>query len=275
MKIIRKEQLAPTIVRFVVNAPHIAAKAEPGHFVIVRHKEMGERIPLTIADYDRTAGTITLVCQGIGHSTSEINQLTTDDWFLDILGPLGEPYPIKTLGTVVCVAGGLGVAPLYPKAKALAAAGNKVITLMGAQTKDMLIMTDEMEAISQRVEYSTDDGSLGHKGFVTQLLQNVLEDEPVDEVVVIGPLPMMAAAMNVTRPFGVPSVVSLNTLMVDGTGMCGGCRVTVDGQTKFACVDGPAFDGHAVDFKEILQRQPFYRDQEKTAMHTCRLEEVI
>ncbi len=275
MKIIQKDQLAPTIVRFVVNAAHIAAKAEPGHFVIVRHKEMGERIPLTIADFDRDAGTITLVCQGIGHSTGEINELTTGDSFLDILGPLGEPYPVKKLGTVVCVAGGLGVAPLYPKAKALAAAGNKVITLMGAQTKDMLIMTAEMEAISERVEYSTDDGSLGYKGFVTKLLQDVLETEAVDEVVVIGPLPMMAAAMDVTRPFGVPSIVSLNTLMVDGTGMCGGCRVTVDGQTKFACVDGPAFDGHAVNFKEILQRQPFYKDQERKALHTCRLEEVI
>lgn len=275
MNIIQKDILAPTIVRFVVQAPQIASKAEPGHFVIVRHKEMGERIPLTIADYDQAAGTITLVCHGIGRSTREINELEQGDAFLDILGPLGEPYPIKYLGTVVCVAGGLGVAPLYPKAKALAAAGNKIITLLGAQRQEMLILANEMEAISQRVEYSTDDGSYGHKGFVTQLLQRVLDEETVDEVIAIGPLPMMAAAMDVTRPVGVPSVVSLNTLMVDGTGMCGGCRVTVAGETKFACVDGPAFDGHAVDFKEILQRQPFYREQEKTALHACRLEEVV
>jgi len=274
MNILRKEVLAQDIVRFAVAAPQVAAKAEPGHFVIVRHKEMGERIPLTIADFDAEAGTITLVCHGIGRSTREINELNEADAFLDVLGPLGEPYPVRHEGTVVCVSGGLGVAPMYPKAKALAAKGNKIIHLQGAQRKELLIMTQEMEAISEQSAYSTDDGSLGRRGFVTDLLQEVLAGEDVDEVIAIGPLPMMAAAVDVAAEHGVSSVVSLNTLMVDGTGMCGGCRVTVDGQTKFCCVDGPAFDGSAVDFKEILKRQPFYRDMERKSLHRCRLEEV-
>ncbi|HBR30109.1 MAG TPA: sulfide/dihydroorotate dehydrogenase-like FAD/NAD-binding protein [Firmicutes bacterium] len=277
VKIIDKKQLAPAIVKFLVEAPLIAKKAQPGHFIILRYQENGERIPLTIADFDREKGTITLVCQGIGKSTEEINQLPIGASFLDLLGPLGQPYPIKKLGTVVCVAGGLGVAPLYPKAKALHEAGNKVISLIGAQRKEMLIMTEEMAAVSAELQFSTDDGSFGYHGFITDPLRAVLTREKVDEVVAVGPVPMMASAVKVAKEFQVPVVVSLNALMVDGTGMCGGCRVTVGGETKFCCVDGPTFDGAAVDFKELMMRQRYYRDQEQEAVHcckSCKLEEV-
>ncbi|HBG15369.1 MAG TPA: sulfide/dihydroorotate dehydrogenase-like FAD/NAD-binding protein [Firmicutes bacterium] len=274
MEIIDKKELAPGIVQFLVDAPLIAKKAEPGHFIILRHKENGERIPLTIADFDREQGTITLVCQGIGKSTKEINQMKKGDAFLDLLGPLGTPYPINKLGTVICVAGGLGVAPLYPKAKALHQAGNRVLSLIGAQRKEMLIMTEEMAAVSDEVRYSTDDGSFGHHGFVTALLQQALSEEKVSEIVAVGPVPMMAATVKVAKEFNVPIVVSLNALMIDGTGMCGGCRVTVGGKTKFCCVDGPAFDGALVNFEELLLRQRFYHEQEKEACHRCRLEEA-
>ena len=274
MKIIDKKQLAPEIVRFIVEAPQIAKKAQPGHFIILRYKENGERIPLTIADYNQEKGTITLVCQGIGKSTYEINRMEVGDSFLDLLGPLGKAYPIKKLGTVVCVAGGLGVAPLYPKAKALYEAGNRIISLIGAQRKELLIMTEEMAAISPEIHFSTDDGSIGHHGFITEPLRQVLAREKVDEVVAVGPVPMMASAVKVAREFNVPVVVSLNALMVDGTGMCGGCRVTVGGETKFCCVDGPTFDGAAVDFQELLMRQRYYQEQEKEAFHRCKLEEA-
>lgn len=274
VKILQKEQLTPNIHKFVLDAPLIAEKVQPGHFVIVRHSEKGERIPLTVADFNREQGTITIVCQGLGKSTKEINSLKAGETFIDLLGPLGTAYPIKKLGTVVCVAGGLGVAPLYPKAKALCVAGNRIITIVGAQRKGMLIMTSEMEAISEKVLYSTDDGSFGHRGFVTDLLRQVLETEKVDEVLAIGPVPMMAASVGVTKEFDVPTVVSLNALMIDGTGMCGGCRVTVGGETKFCCVDGPAFDGHQVDFDELTKRQRYYRELEQEADHRCRLQGV-
>ena len=274
MKIIDKKQLAPGIVQFLVEAPLIAEKAEPGNFIILRHKEEGERIPLTIADFDREQGTITLVCQGIGKSTQEINEMQKGEAFLDLLGPLGIAYPIKKVGTVACVAGGLGVAPLYPKAKALHQAGNRVLSMIGAQRKEMLIMTEEMTAVSDQISFSTDDGSFGHHGFVTDLLRQTLEKEDVQEIVAVGPVPMMAAAVKVAKEFKVPIVVSLNALMIDGTGMCGGCRVTVGGETKFCCVDGPAFDGALVDFKELMSRQRYYHEQEQEALHRCRLEEA-
>lgn len=271
VKILEKKQLTPSIQKFILEAPLIAGKVQPGHFVIVRHSEKGERIPLTVADFDREQGTITIVCQGMGKSTKEINRMQAGDFFIDLLGPLGTAYPIKRLGTVVCVAGGLGVAPLYPKAKALAAVGNRIIAILGAQRKELLIMSAEMEAISEKVLYSTDDGSFGHHGFVTSPLREVLQEEKVDEVLAIGPVPMMAAAVKVTKEFNVPTVVSLNALMIDGTGMCGGCRVTVGGETKFSCVDGPAFDGHRVDFDELAKRQRYYREMEEAADHRCRL----
>ncbi|HEY8465139.1 MAG TPA: sulfide/dihydroorotate dehydrogenase-like FAD/NAD-binding protein [Bacillota bacterium] len=265
--IIAKEILAPRIVRFKVKAPAIAAKAQPGHFVVVRRDEQAERIPLTIADFDREAGTITLVVQEVGKSSALINRMEVGQAFADILGPLGTAYPIKKVGTVVGVAGGVGAAPLYPKVKALAEVGNKIIIILGAQRKELLILEAELRAISQELIITTDDGSCGQKGLVTDALKQVLDREKVDEVIAIGPVPMMEACCNVTRERNIKTVVSLNAIMVDGTGMCGGCRVTVGGESKFCCVDGPAFDGLAVDFKELRRRQRYYSEQEKQVYH--------
>jgi ferredoxin--NADP+ reductase len=265
LEIIAKDLLAPRIVRMVVKSPAIAAKAQPGHFVVVRSGEHAERIPLTIADYNREAGTITLIIQEVGKSTAIINNMEVGQKFSDILGPLGTPYPIEKLGTIVGVAGGLGAAPLYPKIKALYEAGNKVIVISGAQRRELLILTEELKQVSHELLITTDDGSFGQKGLVTFPLKQVLEREKVDEVIAIGPVPMMEACCKVTRELNVKTVVSLNAVMVDGTGMCGGCRVTVGGTSKFCCVDGPAFDGLAVDFGELRQRQRYYSDQEKQA----------
>jgi ferredoxin/flavodoxin---NADP+ reductase len=267
MEILVKDVLAPRIVRLVIKAPTIAMKARPGHFVVVRFDEQAERIPLTIADFNREQGTITLIIQEVGKSTALINQLQVGDSFTDILGPLGTPYPIEKVGTVVGVAGGLGAAPLYPKLKALFNAGNKVITVLGAQKKEMLILKDELQAISHQLLIATDDGSFGHHGLVTALLTQVLDQEKVDEVIAIGPVPMMDACCKLTHDRNVKTVVSLNAVMVDGTGMCGGCRVTVGGQSKFCCVDGPSFDGLQVDFAELRQRQRYYSDLEKDTYH--------
>jgi ferredoxin--NADP+ reductase len=265
--IIAKDNLAPRIVRLTIKAPQIAAKAQPGHFVVVRRTEEAERIPLTIADFDREQGTITLIIQEVGKSTALINQMEVGQAFVDILGPLGTPYPIEKVGTVVGVAGGLGAAPLYPKVKALYETGNKVIVILGAQRRELLILETELQAVCHELIIATDDGSYGQKGLVTEPLVQVLEREKVDEVIAIGPVPMMDACCKVTRPRNVKTVVSLNAVMVDGTGMCGGCRVTVGGATKFCCVDGPAFDGLAVDFAELRQRQRYYSEQEKQAYH--------
>jgi len=265
LEILAKDMLASKIARLVIKAPAIAKKAQPGHFVVVRSHETAERIPLTIADFDREKGTITLIIQEVGKSTAIINQLQPGASFLDILGPLGTPYPIEKVGTVVGVAGGLGAAPLYPKVKALYEAGNRVIIVLGAQTKELLILENELKAVSHQLLISTDDGSFGHKGFVTDLLRQTLDQEKVDEVIAIGPVPMMEACVNITRERNVKTIVSLNAIMVDGTGMCGGCRVTVGGESKFCCVDGPSFDGLAVDFKELRQRQRYYTEQEKQA----------
>lgn len=265
--ILAKDMLASRIARLVIKAPAIAAKAQPGHFVIVRLNDQAERIPLTIADYNREQGTITLIIQEVGKSTALINQMNVGDSFADILGPLGTPYEVEKIGTVVGVAGGLGAAPLYPKVKALYEAGNKVIIVLGAQKEELLILQDELKAISDQFLVATDDGSLGHKGFVTDLLRQVLETQNVDEVIAIGPVPMMEACTKITREHNVKTVVSLNAVMVDGTGMCGGCRVSVGGESKFCCVDGPSFDGLAVDFTELRQRQRYYNAQEKEAYH--------
>lgn len=269
MKIIAKSVLAPRIVKLVVEAPDIAAKARPGHFVVVRVNERAERIPLTIADFDRAKGTVTLVIQEVGKSTALINRMETGDSFLDILGPLGAPYPIEKIGTVVGIAGGLGAAPLYPKVKALYEAGNKVIVILGAQRKELLILMDELKAVSHELIIATDDGSYGIKGLVTEPLRQVLDREKVDEVIAIGPVPMMDACVKVTKERDIKTVVSLNAIMVDGTGMCGGCRVTVGGESKFCCVDGPSFDGLRVDFAELRQRQRYYKEQEQQAYHQC------
>ncbi|HHT26280.1 MAG TPA: sulfide/dihydroorotate dehydrogenase-like FAD/NAD-binding protein [Firmicutes bacterium] len=273
-RIIEKKQLANKINLYVVEAPRIARNAQPGQFIVLRLTEQGERIPLTIADYDRERGAITLVVQEVGKSTAQMALMEPGDDILDLLGPLGTPIEIKKVGRVACVCGGLGAAPIYPKAKALKEAGNEIVTFLGAQTEAMLILRDELSAVSSEMYYATDDGSLGSKGFVTGPLQEYLAaGNQVDEVIAVGPVPMMRSVCNVTKEYGIPTIVSLNAVMVDGTGMCGGCRVTVGGETKFTCTDGPAFDGHLVDFDELSARQRFYRKAEQVSMqeHVCRI----
>ncbi|MCR4397435.1 MAG: sulfide/dihydroorotate dehydrogenase-like FAD/NAD-binding protein [Firmicutes bacterium] len=265
-KIVEKAVLTPVTKKFVVLAPMIAKKAEPGQFVIVRNGEKGERIPLTIADFDRAKGTITIVFQEVGRSTADLGLLREGDSILDVVGPLGLPAELPASGRVACVAGGVGVAPTYPKAKAMHERGVKVISIVGARSSDLLIMEKEMGAVSDELHICTDDGSRGFHGFVSEKLRELLQGGArFDEVIAIGPLPMMSATVEVTRPLGIRTWVSLNPIMVDGTGMCGACRVTVGGKTKFCCVDGPMFDGHQVDFKEAMRRSQMYLEQERLA----------
>ncbi|MCX7918113.1 MAG: sulfide/dihydroorotate dehydrogenase-like FAD/NAD-binding protein [bacterium] len=265
--IIRKENLAPKIVLFEVSAPLVAAKAKPGHFVIVRAYEWSERIPLTIADHNAETGTITLIIQEIGQGTREICAMEVGSAFLDIVGPLGNPAEIKRVGTMVFIGGGVGVPAIYPEVKEAKRLGNKVITILGAQTKELLILAKELEAVSDQVLYSTNDGSFGIHGFVTDVLKQLLDTKiAINEIIAIGPLPMMKAVSELTKPYGIKTIVSLNAIMVDGTGMCGGCRVTVGGKNKFSCVDGPEFDGHQVDFDELLRRTKQYLHYEKIAV---------
>lgn len=265
--ILEKEVLAPGITFFKIKAPLIARKCQPGQFVIVRLDEKGERIPLTIADYNREEGTIILVVQDAGKTTHQLSLRSKGDRIEDILGPLGVPAPIGKVGTVFCVGGGVGVACLYPEAKAHQKAGNRVVSLIGAQSKKFLFFQDKMEQVSDEVRYSTDDGSFGYHGFVTDLLKQALDrEERIDEVIVIGPLPMMRAAARITRPYKIKTIVSLNPIMVDGTGMCGGCRVKVGDEIKFTCVEGPEFDAHLVDFDELLKRQKRFCEEEKKCL---------
>ncbi len=265
-KIVKKETLAPTISKYIVEAPFIARKRKAGNFVMIRIQEGGERIPLTIADSDSEKGTITLIVQAIGKTTKELNTKQSGDSILDVVGPLGNPTPIENHGTVACVGGGVGTAELFPIARALRDAGNTVHTIIGGRSQELVILEQEMKDCSNAVYVTTDDGSYGRKGLVTDQLKDLL-DGPfgVKAVYAIGPLPMMKAVSNLTRTYGVHTYVSLNTIMVDGTGMCGGCRVTVAGQMKFACVDGPEFDGHAVDFDELMMRNRTYADLEKVS----------
>jgi len=270
-EVVSNEILAPDVHRLIVSAPRIAAARQPGQFVIVRHSEGAERIPLTIADADAEAGTITLIVQAVGTGTRQIVQTPAGGAIQDVAGPLGKPTEIARWGKVVCVGGGVGTAVLYPLAKALAEAGNDVITIIGGRSEQLVILREELAAISRRVLVTTEDGSLGVKGFVTVALEEVLNDEggSPDAVFAVGPVAMMAAVAEQTRPYGIKTIVSLNPIMVDGTGMCGGCRVTVGGEIKFACVDGPEFDGHLVDFVELASRQTAYQE------HRCRLEDRL
>jgi ferredoxin--NADP+ reductase len=275
-EILEKEELAQgTVVANVIQAPLIAQKAKPGQFVILRVNETGERIPLTMADTDPQKGTITLIYQVVGKSTALMKSLNVGDVYQDICGPLGQPTHIEKWGTVICVGGGTGVAVLHPITKGMKEAGNKVIAIIGARTKDLLILEDQMGKASHELRVCTDDGSYGHHGFVTDVLKEYLEKkEPVALIVAIGPVPMMKFTCKLTEAYGVKTMVSLNPIMVDGTGMCGCCRVTVDKQTRFACVDGPEFDGHKVNFDELIQRQRAYLEQEKRSMeqfqsHAC------
>lgn len=263
-KILFKSNLAPSVYEFLVDAPLIAHKCQPGQFVMIRTDENSERIPLTIADFDREKGTITLIVQAVGNTTKHLCETFEEgDDILDVVGPLGHPSEMGKFGTVVCVGGGIGVAPVYPIARAYHELGNKVISIVGARSKDLIIWRDKMQAISDELIITTDDGSEGHKGFVTDPLREMLEKgEKIDLVLAIGPVIMMKNVASTTKPFGTKTTVSLNTIMVDGTGMCGGCRVMVGNENKFACVDGPEFDGHLVDFANLMQRQMMYKDQE-------------
>ena len=257
-EIIDKSYFSEKVVRLVVKAPDIAKARKPGHFVIVRACENGERIPLTIADADIKAGTITLVVQDVGESTKLICALNIGDSLTDVVGPLGRATEIKKVGTVVCCGGGVGVAPLLPIIKAMKEAGNKVISVLAARTKELIILEDQVAQWSDEVIIMTDDGSYGAKGLVTQGLESVLTRENVDEVVTIGPAIMMKFVAELTKRYNVPTICSLNTIMVDGTGMCGACRVTVGGKMRFVCVDGPEFDAHQVDFEEMMMRMRAY-----------------
>ena len=276
-EILRKESLAPAIVRFDVHAPLIARTIKPGQFVVVRADDYAERIPLTVADHDPERESITLIVQIVGVSTRKMEQLNVGDAFLDVVGPLGRPTEIRKVGTVLCIGGGVGIAPVYPITKGFREAGNRILSILGAKTKEMIILESEMRAVSDELYITTDDGTAGRHGFVTDELRRLIEDKAkVDLVVAIGPGIMMKAVCELTKKFGIPTMVSLNSLMVDGTGMCGCCRIRVGEETKFVCVDGPEFDGHQVDFPELLKRSSMYAREEHRAMwdHACRLLEA-
>ena len=257
-KIIDKEHFSEKVVKLVVEAPMIARSRKPGHFVIVRTGEGGERIPLTIADADIEKGTITLVIQAVGVSTKKICALEPGECLTDVVGPLGQATHIANVGTVVCCGVGVGVAPLLPIIKAMKQAGNRVITVLAARTKDLIILEDQVRPFSDEVIIMTDDGSYGQKGLVTNGVEEVIRREKVDQVVTIGPAIMMKFVALLTKKYDIPTMCSLNTIMVDGTGMCGACRVSVDGKTKFVCIDGPEFDAHKVDFDEMMMRLRSY-----------------
>jgi len=273
-KILKKRKLIPgTTSELTLDAPQIAKKAQPGNFIILRVSEHGERIPLTIADADPEAGTIKIVYLVLGKSTAELESLEEGGEILDLCGPLGKATHIEKEGTVICVGGGTGIAAMHHIAKGHHKAGNHVVAIIGARNKDLLLFYDELKAFCPEVLVSTDDGSFGHKGLVTEVLKKRLEeDKTVKEVVAIGPVPMMRAVAQTTEPFGVKTTVSLNSIMVDGIGMCGACRVSVGGEVKFACVDGPEFDGHKVDFAELSARLGAYKAQEKASheQYKCR-----
>jgi ferredoxin/flavodoxin---NADP+ reductase len=275
-KIVQAEFIAPGIKRFVIEAPRIARKQRPGQFVIIRIHEEGERIPLTIERSDPEKGTINIVVQSIGKTTHLLNSLQTGDSILDLVGPLGKPSEIEKFGTVVVMGGGVGTAMAYPTAAALKRAGNRVLSIVGARNKDLVILEEEMRAISDALMITTDDGSYSEKGFVTDKLRQLIESGThVDLVIAVGPIPMMKAVADVTRTANIRTIVSLNPIMIDGTGMCGGCRVLVDGKSKFACVDGPEFEAHEVNFEVLVQRNAMYREAEKQSMEEFRLAESI
>jgi len=265
-KILKKDEMGNNVYGFEVLAPRVAKKAEAGQFFIVRQGEDYERIPLTIADFDREKGTITMIFQVVGACTKALSLLNEGDEMSDIVGPLGKPTEIEKFGKVVVVGGGVGIAPIHPIARALKEAGNEVTAIIGARTKDLLFWEDKMAQVSDRLLIATDDGSAGRKGFVTQVLEDLIKEEDIRCVWAIGPMIMMRAVANMTRPYKVHTIVSMNPIMVDGTGMCGACRVSVGGETKFACVDGPEFDGHAIDFDLAMKRAAVFKADEKLAM---------
>lgn len=274
-KIINKKNLAKNIDRFYIKAPLIARKARAGQFVVIRINENGERIPLTIADYSRDKGVISLVSMRVGKTTALLSGLKKDDVIMDIVGPLGNASEIKNFGRVICVGGGVGIAPIFPIARELKKAGNYIISIIGARSKDLLILKKDMEQISDELHICSDNGSIGYHGFVSGFLKQYLEENTgskkskktaIARVIAVGPALMMASIAEVTRPFSLKTIVSLNSIMVDGTGMCGSCRVEVGGKTKFVCVDGPEFDAHDVNFDLLLSRQKVYCSHEKECM---------
>lgn len=264
-KIIKKEFLSENVFWMEIEAPRIARSRKAGHFVIVRLNENGERIPLTIGDADPEAGTITLIVQKIGCSTAKMSELNAGEYILDVVGPLGNATHVEKLGTVLCAGGGVGVAPLYPIVQAFKQAGNRVITVLAARNAGLIILESQMARFSDELILMTDDGSKGKKGLVTHGMEEVIQREKVDQAVIIGPAVMMKFAAMTTKKYNIPTIASLNTIMVDGTGMCGACRCTVGDKTKFVCVDGPEFDAHEVDFDEMMQRLGAYKDEELVA----------
>lgn len=273
-KIVRKEILNPSVVLMDIEAPYVARKAEPGQFIIFRINESGERIPLTIADYNRENGTVTIIYQIVGKTTRVLSEMNEGEYLLDFVGPLGVASHLDGYKKVAVIGGGLGTAIAYPQAKKLHSLGAEVHAITGFRNKDLIILEKEMDAVSDKLIVATDDGSNGNKGFVTNVLKQLIEEgNKYDLVIAIGPLVMMKAVSNMTRELGIKTLVSMNPVMIDGTGMCGGCRLTVGGKTKFACVDGPDFDGHEVDFDEAMRRQGMYKkhESESTELHVCRL----
>jgi len=276
-RILSAEEMAPQTIRMRIEAPRIAARRKAGQFVIVRASEHSERVPLTIVDSDAAEGSVTIIFQMVGHSTMELGEMKPGQEVADIVGPLGRPTEVERYGTVVSIGGGIGAAVALPIAVAMRQAGNRVVGIVGARTKSLLILEDEMRRTSDELLVSTDDGSYARKGFVTDVLKEVIAREKVDLVLAVGPVPMMKAVAAVTKEKGIRTVVSLNPIMVDGTGMCGGCRVTVGGKTRFVCVDGPEFDAHGVDFDELVKRQRTYKGVEGAALEryhrekACRL----
>lgn len=264
-KIIEKELLSNNVVKLVIEAPRIATKRKAGHFVIVKIDEKGERIPLTIADADSQKGTITLIIQKVGVTSHKLLKMEAGDTLMDVVGPLGHATEIENRGTVLCAGGGVGIAPLMPIARAFKEAGNRVLTVLAARNKELLILEDEMRACSDEVIVMTDDGSYGKQGLVTHGMEEILDREKVNLAVTIGPAIMMKYAALTTKKYNVETIASLNTIMVDGTGMCGACRVSVNGKTKFVCVDGPEFDAHEIDYEEMLMRLGGYEAEERIA----------
>lgn len=270
-KILSKKELCPNQFEIKVDAPYVVRNAKAGQFIIFRADENSERVPLTIADVDKEKGELTLVFMAVGYSTKLLASLNEGDEIHDIVGPLGQPTHIEKYGTVVCLAGGYGAAPCYLIAKAFKDAGNKVYMIMGARNKDLIFWQDKMKNACTELFITTDDGTLGEKGFVTQVLDRIIKNEKVDYAIAVGPMPMMRAVADLTRDKGIYTEASMNPIMVDGTGMCGACRVTVGSETKFACVDGPDFDAHKIDFDEVINRTRIYKDQERKRCENCNL----
>lgn len=270
-KILAKKEICPHQYEIKIYAPFVVRNAQAGQFIIFRAEENGERVPLTIADVDKEKGELTLVFMAVGYSTKKLAELNVGDEIPDIVGPLGKPTHIKKYGTVVCLAGGYGAAPCYLIAKAFKDAGNKVYMIMGARNKDLIFWADKMKDACTELFITTDDGTMGEKGFVTQVLERIMNQEKVDYAIAVGPMPMMRAVAEMTRGKGIYTEASMNPIMVDGTGMCGACRVTVGGEVKFACVDGPDFDAHKIDFDEVINRTRIYKDQEKKRDENCNL----